>query len=63
MTSIASALNLGSIWLAPWADLDPGGSVEMVSVQEADLRPTPPSSLQFVGLIYYCGCGVRIELA
>ena len=63
MTSIASALNLRSIWLILRANHDPGSGVDKVSVQEADRRPTMPSSVQSVVFNYSCYCGVRIELA
>ena len=51
--------------MAGWAraNLDSGGSVDEVFVQEADQHTTPQSSTQVVVSNYSCYYGVRIELA
>ena len=79
MTTIASALTLGPLWLAlvashslgggvpPWGAAAAGQSARAQQWWFLSKRGTKvlplPCSAQPLVLTYYCGCVVRIELA
>ena len=78
MTAIASALTLGPLWLAHVASHRRGGGVPPRGAAEQAKVPAPSNGgfclreglksypavfCAILGINYYCGCDVRIELA